>query len=98
MYRKMQASRLTEFIPFTNLNYLGPNPVSVFTLRSGIWLLLAFPLLLSNHLGEWQHLLDRSFGSPHSHLEAEIFDGCDISCLLIRQEIFSSHSFESGGA
>ena len=68
MYGKMQASRITEFIPFLNLNY--PNPVSLFTLRSGRWLLLAFPLLLSNHFGEWQHPLDHSFGSPHSHLEA----------------------------
>ena len=42
----------------------GANPVSFFTL------LLAFPQLLSNHRGGRQHLLDRSFGSPHSHLDA----------------------------
>ena len=41
----------------------GANPVSLFAL------LLAFPQLLSRHRGGWQHLLDRSFGSPHSHLE-----------------------------
>ena len=27
------------------------------------------PQLLSNHCGGWQHLLDHSLGSPHSHLE-----------------------------
>ena len=42
----------------------GANPVSFFTL------LLAFPQLLSNHRRGRQHLLDRSFGSPHSHLDA----------------------------
>ena len=39
----------------------GANPVSLFTL------LLAFTQLLSNLPGGWQHLLDLSFGSPHSH-------------------------------
>ena len=34
----------------------------------------------------WQHPLDHSFGRP------EITDGCDISCLLTWQEIFSFHS------
>ena len=52
------------------LGYLGPNPVSSFTLRSGRWLLLAFPQLLSNHRGGWQHLLDHSFGRLCLHLEA----------------------------
>ena len=33
-------------------------------------LLLAFPQLLSNHPGGWQHPLNCSLGSPHSHLEA----------------------------
>ena len=44
----------------------GANSVSLFTL------LLAFPQLLSNHPGGWQHPLDRRLGSPHSHLEARI--------------------------
>ena len=47
------------------LGYLGPNSVSSFTLRSGRWLLLAFPQHLSNHCGGWQHPR-----SPNSHLEA----------------------------
>ena len=42
----------------------GAKPVSLFTL------LLAFPQLLCNHFGGWQHPLDNSFGNPHSHLEA----------------------------
>ena len=42
----------------------GTNPVLLFTL------LLAFLQLLSNHCWGWQHLLDHSFGSHHSHLEA----------------------------
>ena len=37
----------------------GANPVSLSTLRSSRWLLLAFPLLLSNHHGGWQHPLDQ---------------------------------------
>ena len=55
---------------YMHLSYLGSNPVSLLTLRGGRWLLLAFPQLLSDHHGRWQHLLDHSFGSPHSHLEA----------------------------
>ena len=42
---------------------------SSFTLRSGRWLLLTFPLLLNNHWG-WKHPLDHSLGSPYSYLEA----------------------------
>ena len=38
-----------------HLSYLGPNPISLFTLRSGRWLLLASPQLLSNQRGGWQH-------------------------------------------
>ena len=54
-------------------------------------LLLASPQLLSNHHGEWQHPLDRSFGSPHSHLETSNNCCCDITCLSTWQEIFSFH-------
>jgi len=46
------------------------NPVFLFSLRSGIWLLRAFPQLLRNHHEGWQDPLDLSFGGPHSHLEA----------------------------
>ena len=55
----------------------GANPVSLSTLRmvdsaaSCISPLPApHPQLLSNHRGDWWHLLDCTFGSPHSHLEA----------------------------
>ena len=54
-----------------HLSYLEPSLFpSLFTLRSGRWLLLAFPQLLSNHRGGWQHLLDHSFGRLCLHLEA----------------------------
>ena len=54
MYGKIQASGLSEFIPFICTSALGggvggANPVFLFTLRSGRWPLLAFPQLLSNH-------------------------------------------------
>ena len=60
-----------RFKPLGSLNSLlsyapqlsGANPVSLFTL------LLEFPQLLSKHRGGWQHPMDHSFGSPHSHLE-----------------------------
>jgi len=68
----------------------GANPVSLFTLRSGRWLLLAFPQFLSNHHGGWQHPLD-ALGALIYIWRPEITDGCDISCLLIWQEIYSFH-------
>ena len=46
---------------FHSLSYLGPNPVSLITLRSGRWLLLACPLptQLVSCLGVgWWHLMD----------------------------------------
>ena len=49
--------------PHMHFSYLRPNPVSLFTL------LPAFPQLLSNHCGWWQHLLDHSLGRSHSPLE-----------------------------
>lgn len=58
------------------LSSLVPNPISLFNFRSGRWLFLAFLPLVPQHLpwrgrgGKWQHLLDHSFGNPHSHLEA----------------------------
>ena len=66
------------------LSSLGPNPVSLFTL------LLAFPQLLSNHHGGWQHRLDLSFGSPQIKLptyagsskKQESFRKTSISALL----------------
>ena len=50
-------------LPVGFSRHLGSNPVSMFTLRSGRWLLLAFPQLLSSHHGGWQHLQDDSLGS-----------------------------------
>ena len=61
MYGKMQAMGLTEFIPFICISLSGANLLSLFTL------LLASPQLLSSHHWGWWHLLDHSFGYPHSH-------------------------------
>ena len=46
---------------FHSLSYLGPNPVSLITLRSGRWLLLVCPLptqLISSLGVGWWHLMD----------------------------------------
>ena len=92
MYGKMQASGLTELTSFQmHLSCLGADPVSLFTLRSGRWLLPEFPQFLSNHRRVWQHLLNCSFESPHNIWRPEIIDGCHIYCLLIWQEIFLFH-------
>ena len=75
------------------LSSLGPNPVSLFPLRSGRWLLLAFPRLLSSHHGGWQHMLDHSLGSPHSHLEARSRWGvCHFLFVDMAGDSFISHS------
>ena len=58
----------------------GASPVSLFIL------LLAFPQVLCNH--KW-HPLNQFW--EHSFIFGEITDGCDISHLLIWQEIFSLH-------
>ena len=60
----------------------GANPVSLFTLS------LKFLQLLSNHEGRQQHLLDHSLGVLIHIWRPGIADGCDISYLLIWQEIF----------
>ena len=72
----------------------GANLISLFTL------LLTFPQLLSNHHGEWQHLLDRCFGSPHSHLEARnrwwlwhfLFTDMAGDIFISLSYLFSAHS------
>ena len=70
----------------------GAHPVSVLTLRSSRWLLLAF-IPPAPQPSPWGVA-----ASPGSVLGAlihiwrpEIIDGCDISHLLIWQEIFSFH-------
>ena len=67
----------------------GVNPVSLFTLSSGRGLPPAFPQLLRGRYH--QHPPDSSLGSPCSQLETRRPDSCDISCLLIWQEIVSFH-------
>ena len=80
------ASGLTEFIPFIAPQLSGANPVSSFPL------LLAFPRLPSNHLVVVAASARSVFGALIHSWRPEITDGCDISCWLIRQEIFSFHN------
>lgn len=54
------------------------------------------PQLLSNHRGGWQHRWIQLLRLCYSHLEPEIPGGCDTSCLLIWQEIFSLHRYQLG--
>ena len=69
------------------LSSLGPNSVSLFTLRSSRWILLAFPSS-ANTMGGGSLCLITVWGA-HIHIcRPEITDGYDISCLLIWQEIF----------
>ena len=74
----------------TSHSRMGPNLVSLFNLRSGRWLLLAFPQLISNHHGGWQHLFDHNLGSPHSCSEAEISEYFDISVYWYGRRYFHS--------
>ena len=60
----LQASGLTEFIPFLFTSTICGQACFLVHLASCI------PQLLSNHRGAWQHPLDGSFGRPHLHLEA----------------------------
>ena len=85
MYGKMQASCLTEFTPF------------LCTLAIGIILFPCSPCFLhspsSPTLGgdsiPWVPVLVALI-----HIwRPGITDGCDISCLLIWQDIFSSHTY-----
>ena len=99
MYGKMQASGLTEFIPMNmRLSCLGPNPVSLFTVRIGRWLLLVFPQLLSNSSRGGSIHWITVLGALIHTWKPEITDGCDSSCFLIWQEIFSFHSTNGLGA
>ena len=83
----MQVSGLAGLVPFISTSATWSNPVSLFTLRIGRWLLQS----------PW-----KAAASAGSVLGAlihiwwpEITDGCDISCLLIWQEIFSFHSVQN---
>ena len=72
MGRCQPLDSLNPFLSL-HLDYLGPNSVSLFTLRSGScgrWLIRAFPQLLSSHCRDWRHLLDPTLVSLHSYLKA----------------------------
>ena len=68
----------------------GAHPVSSFTL------LLALPQLLSSHRGGWQYRWIQVLRALIHIWRPEIPGGCDISCLLIWQEIFSFHRYHLG--
>ena len=64
IYEKMQASGLTEFIPFICVSAIWGQPCFLAHLASCI------PPAPQQSTFRWQHLLDHSLGSSHSHLEA----------------------------
>ena len=71
MYGKMQASRLTEFIPFTFTSAIWGQTCFLVPLQGWQITALAFPpALKQSQWGGWHHQLDHSLGSPRSHLEA----------------------------
>ena len=84
MWRCKPLGSLNPFFSYTP-QLSGTNPVSLLTL------LLAFPQLLSNHHAGWQHPWIPVWGALIYIWRPEIFDGCDISYLLICQEVSSFH-------
>ena len=80
MFGKMQASGPTEFIPFICITCFLDHLASCFP-----------PAPQQSPLGGGV-CTDPNSGSARSHLEAETTDGCDISCLLVRQEMLSLHN------
>ena len=76
----------------------GPNPVSLLTVRIGRWLLLVFPQLLSNPSRYGSIRWITVLGALIHIWKPEITDGCETSCFLIWQEIFSFHSTNGLGS
>ena len=91
MCGKMQASGLTGFNPSIRSSAVWGNPVSLFTLRSCRQLLPAFPQLFSYTMEGGSIPRIKDLGALINIWRPEITDDCDISCLLIWQEIFSFH-------
>ena len=71
MFGKMQASGLTEIIPFMCTSALWGQTCFLAPLQGWQMTASCIPQLLSIHSGVVAviHLLDHSFGSPPSHLE-----------------------------
>ena len=91
MCGKMQASGLTGFNPSIRSSAIWGNPVSLFTLSSSRQLLPAFPQLFSHTMEGGSIPRIKDLGALIHIWRPEITDGCDISCLLMWQEIFSFH-------
>ena len=90
MGRCKPLGSLNSFLSYAP-HIFGAKPVSYFTLRSGRWLLLASSQLYSSHCGcgsiPWITVL-----GALTHLwRPGVADACDVSCLLVRQAIFSFH-------
>ena len=74
----------------------GTNPVSLLSLRTVRRSDLHSPSSSAIIVGV-SGILWIAFWGAHSHVwRTEIADGCDISCLLIWQEIFSFHRLSPG--
>ena len=85
MGRRKPVNSLNSFLSY-GAQLSGANPVSLSTLH------LALPQLLSSHPGGWQRPLITALGALIHIWWPEIADGCDIFCLLIWQEIFTSQT------
>ena len=80
---------MKSFLSFAS-QLSGAKSLSLFTLRSGRWLLLAFPLSCSAVIMVSGRICLISVLGALIHIwRLEITDSCDISCLLTCLEIFS---------
>ena len=87
----MQTFELTEVIPLVCPQLSGANLVSLFTL------FLHSPSSSEITMGSGSIPRIPVLGALIHIWRPEIADGCDISCLLIWQEIFSFHRCHACG-
>ena len=92
MYGKLQASGLTESIPFICISAIWGQPCFRVPLASCI------PPAPQQSTCRWQHLLDHSLGSSHSHLEARNHWWLwHVLFIDVAGDIFISHQQTSKG-
>ena len=95
MYGKMQASRLTEFIPFIFTSAIWGQTCFLVPLQGWQITALAFPQALSSHSGVGGTISWITVWGALVHIwRPEIADGCDISCLWIWQGTFYFHGMK----
>ena len=87
----MQASGLTGFNPSICSSAIWGQPCFLVHLKGWQMAASCFPQLLSNHHGGVAASPGSVLGAHIHNWRPEILDGCDISCLLIWQEIFLFH-------